>query len=94
MLPHPQGEPQAIVAAFHNCSLGLKDLDRDELDEDVQRLLAKLDWLMDTAGLEDPSGRGLGLIRAEQLTLDQKLDLSRIVDELASWFNMKFWQQA
>jgi hypothetical protein len=38
-------------------------------------------------GLEDPSKRGLWLIKAEQLLTDDKIELSHVVDELAFWFH-------
>ena len=42
---------------------------------------------MDTTGLSDPSLGGLYTIKAELLTPDQKSELSREIDYLASWFN-------
>lgn len=89
MLPHPKGEAESIAHAFHECHLGLHDLRRDNLDDNARNWLAKLEALMDTTGLEDPSGRGLWAVKAERLTVDEKLELSRVVDELAAWFDMQ-----
>ncbi len=83
MLPHPNGEEESIMHAFHECSLGLKDLDRDTLDDSQRTWVMKLEELMNTDGLEDPSERGLWRIKAETLTEDEKIELSRIVDDLA-----------
>jgi len=91
MLPHSHGEAQSIAAAFHECSLGIKDLKTDDLDDDVRDWLRKLDALMDTSGIEDNSGRGTYLLKAEQLTEEQMFELSRIIDELANWFHREFW---
>ena len=33
MIPHPRGEAESIANAFHECSLGLHDLKRNELDD-------------------------------------------------------------
>jgi hypothetical protein len=43
--------------------------------------------LMNTDGLNDPSDRGLWKVKAEQLSNDEKIGLSRVVDELAHWFD-------
>ena len=42
---------------------------------------------MDTTGLDDPLGRGLYTVKAERLSLDQKAELSREVNYLATWFD-------
>lgn len=89
MLPHPQGEAESIMHAFHECSLGLHDVRRENLDDDARRWLGTLDRLMDTSGLEDPAGIGLWIIKAEKLTVDEKFELSRAIDELANWFDTR-----
>jgi hypothetical protein len=92
MLPHPQGEAQSIAGAFHECWLGLKDLQTDNLEEGVRNWLKKLKEFMDTSGIEDMSGRGKWELKAEQMTEEQKLDLSRVIDELAHWFYREFYE--
>ncbi|MBK5275849.1 MAG: hypothetical protein JJE30_12455 [Desulfuromonadales bacterium] len=87
MLPHPKGEAESIMHAFHECSLGLHDVDRDSLDDDARKWVHELEELMNTGGLEDPTSKGLWVIKAEQLTIDNKFRLSHIVDELACWFD-------
>ena len=87
MLPHTKGEAESIMLAFHECSLGLHDLDRDDLDENARDWVRKLEELMNTDGLNDPSDRGLWKVKAEQLSNDEKTGLSRVVDELAHWFD-------
>jgi hypothetical protein len=93
MLPHLRGEAQSIAGAFHECWLCLKDLQTDNLKGDVRNWLEKLKDLMDTSGIEDTSGRGKWELKAEQLTEEQKLELSRVIDELAQWFTREFWQK-
>lgn len=87
MLPHPRGEAASISNAFHECSLGLHELDRQDLDDSAAQWLRQLDDLMNTDGLDDPHGKGTWMIKAEQLDEDQKVELSRIIDELAHWFD-------
>ena len=87
MLPHPDGEANSIMHAFHECSLGLLNLDRNVLDDSVRAWLSRLDELMNTDDIEDPSGRGLWMVKAETLSTEEKIELSNIVDELASWFD-------
>lgn len=86
MLPHPKGEAASIASAFHECHLGLHQIDRSQLDDNAKDWLATLDALMDASGLADSHGKGLWQIKAETLTVNDKFELSRIVDELAHWF--------
>ena len=92
MLPHVKGEAQSIASAFHECSLGLLDLPTDDLDEYVRDWLNQLKDLMDTSGIDDTSGLGNWALKAEQMTADQKFELSRVIDELADWFEREFWR--
>jgi hypothetical protein len=41
---------------------------------------------MDVTGISDPHGEGLFLVKAKQLSIEEKIELSHIIDELASWF--------
>ena len=36
---------------------------------------------------DGPLGRGLFTVRAERLSLDQKTELSEVINYLASWFD-------
>jgi len=87
MLPHPMGEAVSIAGAFHECSLGLHKIDRSQLDSTAIEWLKKLDKLMDYSGSNDSTGKGLWQVKAETLTVDQKSELSHIIDELAHWFD-------
>jgi hypothetical protein len=87
MLPHYKSEAESIGEAFHNCYIGLCDIDRNDLDSDALQWVSELDELMSFTGVTAEEGEGLYLARAKQLNYDQKLDLSRIVDELADWFD-------
>ena len=87
MLPHPDGEIASVVDAFNECSHGLHEINADDLDDEAGESLIRLKDLMDTTGLSDPSLGGLHTIKAELLTLDQKAELSREIDYLASWFD-------
>ena len=92
MLPlRPEGEAQAFADAFTECSWGLHNVGPDDLDERAQSWLRTIQEAMDTTGIEDPFGRGKFDIKAERLTFDQKQEFSHAVDELASWFDRKFW---
>ena len=87
MLPQPRGEAESIASAFHEISLGLHNLDEGGLDEAARTWVEKIKKLMDTTGIDDPAGRGQWLIKAEQLKEDQKFELSRVLGELAHWFD-------
>ena len=89
MLPHPQGEAQSIASAFHELSLGFHRFDEQSLDEVAKQWVSKLKEMMDTSGLneaDDLNELGLWYIKAGSFTVDDKIELSRLVDELASWF--------
>ncbi len=90
MLPHPKGEAESIAYAFHECLLGLKDIPRDDLDAGARSWVTSIERLMDTEGISDPSERGTWKLKAESLTVDEKTELSRSVDELAEWFDRMF----
>ena len=86
MLPHPKGEPISIADAFAECSHGLHNINRGDFDDAASESVRKLEELIDGLGLDDPLGRGLYTVKAERLSLDQKGELSREVDYLATWF--------
>lgn len=86
MLPHTRGEHEAIANAFHECSLGLHKIDRDQFDDNARPWIQALERFMDTSGYSEASGQGLWSIKAQGFTVDDKLEISRIIDELADWF--------
>ena len=92
MAPHPEGEAASFADAFEFCDRCRNELDQvdDELARDWIKAIRKI---METSGLDDPERRGLYLVRAEQLTLDEKSEFSRIVDELASWLNRRVFAE-
>lgn len=88
MLPHPNGDIESIVNAFHEISLGLKDVDRSALDESAGRWVKILDKTMDTDGLDDPHKEGLWTVKARTLGVDELSEFSSSVDDLQCWFNL------
>jgi len=93
MLPHPNGEEESIMNAFHECSLGLKNIDKDTLDGSQREWVVTLEKLLNTDGLEDPFGKGLWRVKAEALTESEKFELSSVVDELATSFDREFFEK-
>jgi hypothetical protein len=91
MLPHTMGEAQSIAEAFHNCHLAFHRFDESSLDDRARSLVLKIKGFMDTGGIDDSTGVGTWVLKAKSLNNDEKLELSNAVDELASWFNRKFW---
>ena len=83
MAPHPEGETASLADAFALCNACRNELDQVD-DEQARDWIKAIRKIMETSGLDDPERRGLHLVRAEQLTLDEKSEFSRIVDELAS----------
>jgi len=46
------------------------------------------------AGVQDPDRRGTRLVKAESLSVDQRIELSNAVDELAHWLDRAFWRES
>jgi hypothetical protein len=92
MLPHSMGEEHSIAHAFHACSLGLQQFDVTRIaDEDVRDRIERLRTLTQTEGMEDATGEGTWVHRARKMTVDEKRELSSVVDQLADWFNKHVW---
>lgn len=89
MLPFPAGEAQSIAHAFHECHLGLKDIQEDQLDDNSRSWHRELLDLMSTEGLEDPAGEGLWAVKAKTLSEGDLFRLSSVVDDLQYWFREK-----
>lgn len=89
MLPHTRGEHEAIANAFHECSLGLHNIDRVQFDDNASAWIQALERFMDTSGYSDGNGQGLWSIKAQSFSVDDKLEISRIIDELADWFGSR-----
>ena len=94
MLPSPHGEAVAIMLAFHECGLGLHQLNEEGSDARTREKIKRLKELMDTKEIEDPEKRGRWIIKAEQFSMSEKRELSDLVDELASLFDRKFYDRA
>ena len=92
MLPHTHGEAESIAAAFRNCSLAFHNMDESGLDDSAREWVRKIKQFMDTSGVQDPSGKGTWAVKASTFTTDQQLELSRLIDELAHWFDRRIWE--
>jgi len=92
MLPHTGGIEVSISYAFMECANAFHRMDESGLDDSAREWVTTIKNIMDTSGLEDSAGQGTFLVKARLLTQDQQLELSRAVDELAHWFDRKFWQ--
>ena len=89
MLPHTSGEANSIMHAFHECTLGLAGIDKSELDDYARDCIRALDDFMDPREFSDADEaetKGSWVLKAETFTVDQKLELSRLIDSLAAWF--------
>jgi hypothetical protein len=92
MLPHPRGEEASIAEAFHAIERALYRFDTSSIeDSDAIGWIRQLEALKDTSGLTDETGDGLWTVKARQLSTEERLRLSQMVDELAHWFDRKVW---
>lgn len=94
MAPLTLGEAHAFYSAFDFCGRAFHDFDLSKLDDSARGWADTILRFMDTSGLQDPAGRGLWLVRAEAMTVDERREFSNAVDELASWFDREFWRSA
>ena len=80
------GGPECVVSAFHECRSGLHRMNRSKLDENARSWIYALECFMDTEGVSVGAGESAWTVKAKSLTADEKLEISRLVDELARWF--------
>jgi hypothetical protein len=92
MLPHTRGDAEDIADAFLFCSSAFELLATVNLDDRERSLFATIHKLSDTSGIENNGTDGVLMIRAARLTLDEKLELSRAVDELANRLERRYWK--
>jgi hypothetical protein len=93
MLPHSRGEEFSLADAFAFCDRAFTNFNMDRIrDSEALRHIATIQRSMDTTGLtEDASGAGTWVKRGRMMSVDQRSEFSRAVDELADWFNREFW---
>jgi hypothetical protein len=90
--PHERGEERAFASAFHTCQLAFHKFDENQVDnEHALQWIATIKRLMNSEGYADPTGEGTSLHRARAMTLVEKHDFSKAVDELAHWFDREDW---
>lgn len=89
------GEEHSYASAFEVCSRAFHDFDVSRVKgDDAVHWIETIKRLMDTSGVEGPTGEGTWVHRARLMTVDEKREFSNAVDELASWFNRKFWSDS
>jgi hypothetical protein len=90
MAPHPNGEAKSFVAAFHECQHGLRSVSNSDLDYSARSWVATITATLDTTGIDDPSGHGTWIIKAESLGVEEMSRFSDAVSGLADWFHARF----
>ena len=76
-------EEDALAAAYHQILLAFKNFDRDNLSEDAQGHLRKLEQLMNTEGKWRD--------QAARLSRDQRGDFSRSLWELDAYVTGRYY---
>lgn len=76
MLPHTHGEEDAVDEAFRECMHGFHRQDENDLEESAR------DWMQTIKRLMEAQ---------RPLSIDQKLELARAVDELAHHADRIYW---
>jgi hypothetical protein len=89
MAPHYDSEADSFYRAFELCDRGLHDFDEQDVEGDARSWLATIKHTMDITGISAPDSKWL--IKAKQLTYDEKCDFSNAVDALTHWLSGKFY---
>jgi len=91
MAPHPKGEEDSFARAFHECWVGLKDLDESRLDGGTRHAVDVIRRALDTAGVASISPAGvLWPSKIKSMDERERYEFSNAVDTLATWFDQKF----
>lgn len=75
MLPHSHGIEQSISDAFRECGLAFHRMDESGLNDKSRQWVTTIKEFM--------------IVGAGSLSTNQQIELSRVVDELAHWFERK-----
>lgn len=73
LLPHPEGLNVSIGQAFHEYSIAIDNLDHNLLDDSSRRWVDRLNYYYNNFDLKD------------DLSIDQMVEISSLIDELANW---------
>ena len=90
MAPHPRGEAASFANAFHECTLGLRNIAADDLDDSARRWLRTIQQAVDVTNVQPVGGRGAWEMKVEGMSLDERQQVASAVDELTDWFRSKF----
>lgn len=92
LLPCLAGESEAYRSAIIECGHALCDLDLSLVHEpEVVRQIEELKTLIDVSGLTSDPQKGTSFTKAESLSFEEKERISKLIDDLASWFTMEMW---
>lgn len=84
---HRDDENEGFAGAMRECSQATRQLKTETVSDDARDLLAIVTKTLDYTGLVDPDGRDdMPLVKARQMTREQKEGFSRAVDALATHF--------
>ena len=89
MLPHPKGESAAVAHAFLEIDLALHSFDDSTLEDYARTRIARLRQLMDISSMPHGSETGAWQTKAKGFSVDEKSEVSSLVDELATWFGKR-----
>ena len=93
MAPNFGHKNGSFASALFECDLALRHLNPDDIDNELARtLVRRIEEVLDTAGIDDPEGLGTLAIKLDRMRDNEKLQVSRAIDELASWTGREFWK--
>lgn len=90
---HDDDENYGFYHALAHCDTALSALKEEPSDLDVEEFLAVIRKALDTQGLEDTEGDGLYLVKARDMTRDEKQHFSDAVEHLATKFTIEYFSE-
>ena len=87
MLPHAKNEAASIADAFLEIDLALHHFDESSVEGYARDKIQRLRQLMDISGEQHGSERGAWQAKAKKFSVDERQEVSNMVDQLAAWFS-------
>ena len=87
MLPHPGGEATSIAEAFLEMNLALHHFDESTVESYAREKIQRLRQLMDTSSVQHGSETGAWKSKAKGFSVEEKREVSNLVDQLSWWFS-------
>jgi hypothetical protein len=86
MAPHAKSEADDFSDAFFECSLVLRDIQDNDLDDNARAWVRTIRQTMNVDGVDDPQEKEKWYVKAKQMNFDELNNFSSALNELVDWF--------